>query len=200
MKSWFTVSVAAISMVLMVSSTAIARAPQAAGPQGVAEPQTGLTIGPTEIAEVSQPSERLTQSHSGGAVTIDVTWLKPADVSTADELTFEVRMNTHSVDLDQYDMARLCRLETNGGPSIEPLGWLNPGGGGHHRYGLLKFSATRPDGSPVIRPETRFIEVVIQEVGGISERRFRWDLALTQTGNMGPRPEGVSKLAKYGEK
>ncbi|MCH7922355.1 MAG: hypothetical protein IH975_04880 [Nitrospinae bacterium] len=181
MKTWFAVPVAAAGMVLIVGSVAFAWASNPNDPQ-----------------EVSGPSEKITRSHSAGAVTIDVTWLKPADVSTIETFAFEVRMNTHSVDLEQYDMGRLSRLETNGGLSIEPSGWFNPGGGGHHRYGVLKFSATRPDGSHLILPETRFIEVVIQEVGGVPERRFRWDLTLIKTENMGAKPHGIYKLAVFG--
>lgn len=181
MKTWFAVPVAAAGMVLIVGSVAFAWASNPNDPQ-----------------EVSGPSEKITRSHSAGAVTIDVTWLKPADVSTIETFAFEVRMNTHSVDLEQYDMGRLSRLETNGGLSIEPSGWFNPGGGGHHRYGVLKFSATRPDGSHLILPETRFIEVVIQEVGGVPERRFRWDLTLIKTENKGAKPHGIYKLAVFG--
>ena len=201
MKIWFKVSVAAAGMVLIVGSVAFAWASNPDGPQEVsAVPASSMDTGPRKAAEVSGPSEKITRSHSAGAVTIDVTWLKPANVSTIETFAFEVRMNTHSVDLEQYDMGRLSRLETNGGLSIEPSGWFNPGGGGHHRYGVLKFSATRPDGSPVTRPETRFIEVVIQEVGGVPERRFRWDLTLTKTENLGPRPDGNSRLSMYGGK
>lgn len=172
MKRWFMVPIVAASMVLIAGSVAFAGAPG--------------------------PSKKLTRTNSAGAVAIDVSWLKPADVSTAKTLTFEVRMNTHSVDLDQYDMARLSRLETNREPSVEPIGWSNPGGGGHHRYGLLKFSSTLPDGSPLIQPGTRHIEVVIKGVGGVAERRFRWDLNLTKTENMGAKPHGTYKLAAFG--
>jgi hypothetical protein len=164
MKTWFALPVAVASMVMMVGSVALASSPKVEGSQQA----PGL-------------SGKVTRSHSGGAITIDVSWLRPDDVSAAEKLTFEVRMNTHSVDLEQYDMADLSRLEVSGSPSIEALGWFNPGGGGHHRYGVLNFSAKRPDGSPVIQDETRFIEVVIQGVGGVPERRFRWDLLLTKT-------------------
>ena len=201
MKTWFAVPVAAAGMVLIVGSVAFAWAPNPDDPQEVsAVPASGLATGPRKAAEVSGTSKKVTRSHSGGAITIDVSWLKPEDVSAAEELKFEVRMNTHSVDLEQYDMGRLSRLETNGGLSIEPSGWFNPGGGGHHRFGLLKFSATRPDGSPVIHSNTQFIEVVINGVGDVAERRFRWDLALTKTESMGPRPDGNSRLAMYGGK
>ncbi len=181
MKTWFAVPVAVASMVMMVGSVALASSPKVEGSQQA----PGL-------------SGKVTRSHSGGAITIDVSWLRPEDVSTIDTFTFEVRMNTHSVDLEQYDMADLSRLEVSGSPSIKPIGWFNPGGGGHHRYGVLKFSAKRPDGSPVIQAETRFIEVVIQGVGGVPERRLRWDLTLTKTENMGQTPDGVSRLAMYG--
>lgn len=129
-----------------------------------------------QLAEAQQ-NDLLRTSYEG-PVSIDLTYQSPEKASEA--ITFEVRLNTHSVDLGQYDLEKLSRLEVDGGEKVEPLGWFNPGGGGHHRYGELRFPATRPDGSPVIGPVARYIEVVIQGVGGVAERRFRWELPITK--------------------
>lgn len=134
----------------------------------------------TEVYGAELTKGDLKRSNSEGPVAIELVYLTPLEEKANGALTFEVRMNTHSVDLDQYDLARLCRLETSDGQKIEPLAWLNPGGGGHHRYGQLKFSSTRPDGSPVLGSGARYIEVVIQGVGGVAERRFRWELPITK--------------------
>jgi hypothetical protein len=199
MKSWFMVPAVVVTAVLTMGSVALASNLTESGPQGVkSNSGSGLATMPKAIAAASQDRGRLTRSNSGGAISIDVTWLKPEGASTSEALTFEVRMNTHSVDLDRYDMARLSRLESNRGPALEALEWANPGGGGHHRYGLLKFPATLPDGSPIIQPSTRFIEVVINEVGEIAERRFRWDLPQSKTGYMDLSPNGASKYTRYG--
>ncbi len=122
----------------------------------------------------------LRRSNSVGPVYIDLVYLTPLEEKADGALTFEVRLNTHSVDLDRYDLSKLSRLETDEGAKVEPLGWFNPGGGGHHRYGQIRFPAMRPDGSPVVGPKTRFIEVVIEGVGGVAERRFRWELPLNK--------------------
>lgn len=131
--------------------------------------------------QVAEASKRdLRRSSYEGPVSIDLTYLSPTEGQADGALTFEVRINTHSVDLDQYDLAKLSRLEVDGGASVEPLGWFNPGGGGHHRYGQLRFPASRPDGSPLVGSGARYIEVVIQGVGGVAERRFRWELPITR--------------------
>lgn len=84
-------------------------------------------------------------------------------------------MDTHAVDLDGYDLGQLAVLRTDGGREVRPSGWDAPKGG-HHRSGTLTFPATAADGSPLIGPTTRAIELVIRDVGGVPERRFRWTL------------------------
>lgn len=131
-----------------------------------------------QVAEAS--GSDLRRSSHEGPVSIDLVYLTPTEGQADGALTFEVRMNTHSVALDQYDLTKLSRLETNEGVKVEPMGWFNPGGGGHHRSGQIKFPAERPDGASVVSPKTSFIEVVIEGVGGVAERRFRWDLPLAK--------------------
>jgi len=104
----------------------------------------------------------------GGQVSVEVTWLGPAAGPV-----FEVAMNTHSVDLDGYDLAKLAVLRTDKGQEVRPSRWDAPAGG-HHRRGTLVFPDKAPDGGPLIGPNTAWIELVIRDVADVPERVFRW--------------------------
>ncbi len=88
---------------------------------------------------------------------------------------FTVEMDTHTVNLDSYDLRQLAVLRTDQGQQIQPSGWNAPPGG-HHRTGTLTFPATTASGTPVIGPKTRMLELIIRKVSGIPERNFRWTL------------------------
>lgn len=114
------------------------------------------------------PLQASTQVSEGGQVSVEVTWLGPAAGPV-----FEVAMNTHSVDLDGYDLAKLAVLRTDKGQEVRPSRWDAPAGG-HHRRGTLAFPDKAPDGGPLIGPNTAWIELVIRDVAGVPERVFRW--------------------------
>jgi hypothetical protein len=108
------------------------------------------------------------QTNEGGQVTIKVTWQ-----GRRAGPVFTVEMDSHTVDLDSYDLRRLAVLRTNQGQEIQPSAWNAPAGG-HHRAGMLTFPAMTASGTPVIGPETRSIELMIRNVSGVPERSFRW--------------------------
>ncbi|MBC6445836.1 hypothetical protein [Actinokineospora xionganensis] len=60
---------------------------------------------------------------------------------------FEIKLDTHSVELDQ-DLAASARLRI-GDQQVESAVWEGPGSGGHHREGQLRFSAEVPAGAAV---------------------------------------------------
>jgi hypothetical protein len=103
-----------------------------------------------------------------GGVTVEVAW---KDASAG--LVFDVAMDTHSVDLDGYDLKELAMLRAGRGKEVGPSRWDAPKGG-HHREGTLGFPGKTPDGSPIIGPDTREIELIIRDVGGVSVRKFEW--------------------------
>ena len=113
------------------------------------------------------PSNGLTQSHSGGNVTIDVKWMG-ADETT---LTFTVAMNTHSVALDGYDLGKLAVLRDDAGEEYHPIAWESAPGG-HHRNGSLVFQLP----GAVMRGESRYLELTISDIAGVNERNLRWEL------------------------
>lgn len=110
----------------------------------------------------------MTQTNEGGQVTIKATWQGPGAGPI-----FDVVMDTHAVDLDGYALTQLAVLRIDEGREIQPIGWDAPKGG-HHRQGRLTFPTTAADGSPLILPGTRSIELVVRDVAGVPERVFRW--------------------------
>jgi hypothetical protein len=74
-------------------------------------------------------------------------------------------MDTHSVDLDVYDLKANIILRDDTGLAMQPTGIEN-NGSGHHRQTILTFP----------RPSLRstWMELVIKDIAGEKEPRFRW--------------------------
>lgn len=102
-----------------------------------------------------------TQSSSGGSVTLEAKLLG----HQGDSLVFEIAMNTHSVNLDGYDLRQLALLRDDKDVEYRPVEW-SAASGGHHRSGKLVF--THPDQS------VKTLELVIRNVAGVKERILRW--------------------------
>ena len=109
----------------------------------------------------------LTQTNAGGAVEIQVKWL----ADKKDSLVFDVSMNTHSVDLDRYDLKQLTVLHDSQGNEYRPFSW-NSAAGGHHRSGKLSFAVP----SSLNEGGTKFLHMVIRNVAGVSERSLEREL------------------------
>jgi hypothetical protein len=120
--------------------------------------------------QLPAPSGDETQVIDGGSVTVAVTWKRGAGGAV-----FTVVLDTHAVDLDAFDLTKLAVLRTNEGREVAPSAWSAPLGG-HHRQGDLTFPISAIDGTPIISPTTRTIELVVRDVAGVPERRFRWAL------------------------
>lgn len=129
-----------------------------------------------EEAKIPPASPKsLTRLNEVGAVTIEATYV---DLSKEGKIGFRVKMDTHSVSLDQYRLEALSVLRDDRGREVKAAGWEAPEGSGHHRSGLLVFPARDPSGEPLLGEGTKYIELVIRDVAGVKERVFRWDLPL----------------------
>ena len=129
--------------------------------------QTTNDASPTTGNEKVTTSSSLTQTNADGAVEIQVKW----ETENKDSLVFDVSMNTHSVDLDKYDLKQVTVLHDSQGNEYQPLSWTSAPGG-HHRSGKLTFAV--PDS--LKEDSTKFLHMVIRNVAGISERSLEWDL------------------------
>jgi hypothetical protein len=105
-----------------------------------------------------------TRTDSGGGVTIKVTYLGS---KITDDLRFQVVLDTHSVNLDSYDLKTVSVLRDDAGNTYSPTAVENKGSG-HHRETTVSFAK--------VASGTKRVELVIKDVAGIKERIFRWDL------------------------
>ena len=117
-------------------------------------------IGVVEAAVSSGP----TVTVGGGGVTVKGTFLNPQGT---DDARFDIALDTHSVDLDRYDLKALSVLRDDQGKTYAPIRVENEGSG-HHRQIVLVFP--RPSGN------VKKLELVIKDIAGVKERLFRFDL------------------------
>ena len=104
-----------------------------------------------------------TKTDEQANVTVTVT---PTDlVPDSKEWKFDIVMDTHSVELDQ-DLIKSAVLIDNQGKEYKPIAWEGPVGG-HHREGVLVFSA--------VEPTPQAVELKISGLGDVV-RSFAWQL------------------------
>ena len=106
-----------------------------------------------------------TRRSEGGEVTIQATW-----AGTAAGAVFDIKLDTHSVDLDGLDLADAV-LTNDRGEHLAATPWEAPRGG-HHREGALSFSGD----AATFFADTRWIELTVNGVGSVPERVLRWEL------------------------
>jgi hypothetical protein len=86
-------------------------------------------------------------------------------------LMFEAAMDTHSVNLDQYDLGELAVLRDDGGAEYRPASWRSAPGG-HHRSGTLTF----PVPASLSEGKAKYVEMIIRDVADVKERVLKWTL------------------------
>jgi hypothetical protein len=119
-----------------------------------------LLTGPAFGAAAFDP----TQSVAGGGVTVKATYLNP---KSKDDPRFQIMLDTHSVNLDVYDLKSIAVLRDDTGKSDVPTAVENKGGG-HHRETVISF--------PKVSPCVKRLELVIKDLAGVKERTFAWNL------------------------
>jgi hypothetical protein len=103
------------------------------------------------------------QTSEAAAVTVVASWL--ATGATAARVT----MDTHSVDLDGFDLRTLARVRLDGGTWVTPSAWDAPKGE-HHREGTLAFTSV--DRSSL--DAAGIVELEIRDVA-VPSRILRWE-------------------------
>ncbi len=96
------------------------------------------------------------------SVNVDVV---PVQLALGQQVKFDVRMSTHSVELSQ-DMVAVSLLKDSNGQEYWPENWKGSPAGGHHRSGTLEFSAIKGNPSSVT--------LIIRNIANVPERVFTW--------------------------
>ena len=116
-----------------------------------------------------------TAKNQGGAVTVQATYLGAAAMGTVEALRFEIRLDTHSVNLDQYDFKQLATLQNDRGVAVKPLTFEKKGSG-HHVQQVLSFPAKDEAGKPVLGEGARAVELVLSDLANVPQRILRWEV------------------------
>lgn len=104
------------------------------------------------------------QENERGNVTVTV---KPITLKMGENPSFELEFETHSVNLD-FDVAKQSYIVDDKGKRFNNGIWNGSPPGGHHRNGTLSFNNSLT--------QTNYVELIIKNIAGISERKFRWEL------------------------
>ena len=101
-------------------------------------------------------------SSKKNSVNVDVV---PIQLASGQQVKFDVRISTHSVELDQ-DMVAVSLLKDSNGKVYRPENWEGSPPGGHHRSGTLEFSTIKG------KPDS--VTLIISNIANVPERVFTW--------------------------
>jgi hypothetical protein len=103
-------------------------------------------------------------SSKKNSVKVDV---EPVQLASGQQVKFDVRMSTHSVELGQ-DMVAVSLLKDSNGQVYRTKNWKGSPPGGHHRSGTLEF--------PVIKGNPGSVTLIIKNIASVPERVFTWQV------------------------
>lgn len=106
-----------------------------------------------------------TQTSDDGQVTVAVTW-----AGAASGAVFDVKLDTHSIDLDALDLAN-ATLGNDRAETLTAKPWTAPKGG-HHREGTMTFDGD----AAAFLAGAKWIELTIIGVGDLAQRTLRWEV------------------------
>ena len=95
--------------------------------------------------------------------------VRPVQLMPGQPAKFEVRLNTHSANLNQ-EMVAVSRLRDDQGRVYDPVSWQGAPPGGHHRMGVLEF--------PTLKGNPKKVSLIIWDIAKVPERIFEWQMEL----------------------
>jgi len=132
---------------------------------GAASPTPAVPAASTS-GKTTPAGADLTQTKEEAAVTVKVTPLNLNDAAPS-VLDFKITLDTHSVDLG-YDLTAIASLSSDAGEEVKPVKWDGPGGGGHHKEGVLSF--------PALKNRGQALTLVLRGIADVPERTFVWSV------------------------
>jgi hypothetical protein len=136
----------------------------------------GMGGQPQSSMPMAGSPQQLTQEDTQGAVTVSATLLTPDNPRPDGKLAVRLKLETHSVDLDQYQLDKLSSLRDAQGREVQAAAVESASGSGHHREAVLTFPGADAAGAPLLMPEAKVLTLIVRGIGGIPERTFRWQL------------------------
>lgn len=134
----------------------------------------GLSLWPLTSAAQSIPMGS-TARNRGGGVTVEARYLGITPVAGTEAIRFEVKLDTHSADLDRYDLKQLATLRNDRGVAVKALAF-EKSGSGHHVQNVLAFPTKDEAGKPVAGDGAKALELVLFDIADVPQRVLRWEL------------------------
>ena len=104
------------------------------------------------------------QSSKENSVRVDAL---PIQLIIGKSMIFDIKMNTHSVELDS-DLVADSLVRDDSGVEYKALKWDGTPPGDHHRSGTIEF--------PVLKGTPKSVTLIIKGVSKVPERIFKWIL------------------------
>ena len=114
--------------------------------------------------------KQLKRTDKKGPVTITAIFMNPIDKENNSDLRFEIKLDTHSVDLAQYNLEELSSIRFDNGLERKSNG-VSQKGSGHHITNVLRFPGPVPNGA-------KNMTLIIRNVGDVAERLLEWKLPI----------------------
>ena len=108
----------------------------------------------------------MTKEKAAGEVTVIATFKNPDDIGGKEELKFEVKLDTHTVNLDTFSFEKNIILRDDKGKTYKPSS-SEISGSGHHREAEVRFK--NPG-------KVKSVELLVKDVAGVKETVLKWDI------------------------
>lgn len=118
-----------------------------------------------ETTQVNKINNELTKTDNQGEVTISITPL--LEKSDEENYVFQVEMNTHSVDLSEFDLNNLTEISIGQNEEVGSITWEPSTTEGHHTEGYIKVNGNW-------KSDFLFLELKLNNINGINSRTFKW--------------------------
>lgn len=129
----------------------------------------GFTFSVGFVGAFSFFGPSLVRVNEEGAVSVTAEYLPP-EKGQEQAISFRLTFNTHTVDLEQYDIKKLSSLAIDRGLPSSAESWM-PSGRGHHLKGILSFNDKHPEGRHKL-----FLR--LSNIDSVEERIFTWQLPI----------------------
>ncbi|MBI5286086.1 MAG: Spy/CpxP family protein refolding chaperone [Deltaproteobacteria bacterium] len=116
--------------------------------------------------EVAKAEETMTQEKTAGAVTVNATFKNPGAIGGKEELVFNLKLDTHTVNLDTFNFSEGVVLRDETGKVYKPVS-AESTGAGHHRSAVVRFTNLG---------KVKSLELVVKDLAGVKETVFKWEL------------------------
>ncbi|UCE94544.1 MAG: hypothetical protein JSV73_04520 [Flavobacteriaceae bacterium] len=121
----------------------------------------------TDSLSYGDEGRDLRRSSSEGSVTVEAVYLNPLLNESDAILQIELKINTHSENLEDYNPQDHAYLQIGNGMLHRAIGWAEQKRDTHHIEGVLQFAGPVP-------PISKHLELFIHDLGGVNKRTFKW--------------------------